>query len=44
MENVMNLLMGFGTVFSFENLGVCLLGSVLGLASAPWRAVLCCCL
>ena len=31
MENVMNLLMGFGTVFSFENLGVCLLGSVLGL-------------
>ena len=31
MENVMNLLMGFSTVFSFENLGVCLLGSVLGL-------------
>ena len=31
MENVMNLLMGFGTVFSPENLGVCLLGSVLGL-------------
>ena len=31
MENLSNLLMGFATVFSLENLGVCLLGSILGL-------------
>ena len=31
MDNLMMLMHGFGTVFSLENLGVCLLGSILGL-------------
>lgn len=31
MENLMNLMGGFATVFSLENLSVCLLGSLLGL-------------
>lgn len=31
MENLMSLIGGFQTVFSLENLGVCLLGAVLGL-------------
>ena len=31
MENLMMLLGGFQTVFTFENVGVCLLGAILGL-------------
>lgn len=31
MENLMMLLQGFGVVFTLENLGVCLLGAILGL-------------
>ena len=31
MENLMMLFQGFGVVFTLENLGVCLLGAILGL-------------
>ena len=31
MENLMMLIQGFGVVFTPQNLGVCLLGAILGL-------------